>query len=390
MPTQIPILFLSDSIDLQSGLARITRDLATRLHTHMGDKFRVGCLGRGGLGCDYPFPNYVIPHSTMGTKRPDEWGATVLQDVWRKFAGDRKGVVMTIWDAPRVLWLSRPEYMFDCTTKDFLLSPPFQLWSYVPVDGHTPNGTLGAMAKESLRGFSRVLAYTKYGSDVITRVIDAKTPIEHIPHGIDPVWSPRDKGVARKQMGWGDEDFCIGVVATNQQRKNWGLAAEVGALLRNRYGLRFKQWWHVDRDEWYWSIPALIEEFGLGPHTTVSNGQSDEWMALAYSACDATFGIGAGEGFGYPLIESLACGVPVVHCDYAGGREFPGVSPLLWKSYWLEGPTNVQRPILDVEDCWRELTEPKKPAPNYDEYRWPNLWPRWAEWFERGWREMQS
>jgi glycosyltransferase involved in cell wall biosynthesis len=387
--SRIPIMFLSDSIDLSSGLARITRDLITRVHTHLGDKFRVAALGRGGLGGDFPFPTWVIPHNTQGTKSPSEWGAGVLPDVWKHFAGTDRGVVLTIWDIPRLLWLTRPEYMVDCPSKDFLLKPPFEIWSYIPVDGHTPNGTLGAMAKESLRGVMRALAYTKYGADVIDRVLGINAT-EHLPHGLDPVWHPRDRQECRSQLGWGSDDYCVAVVATNQQRKAWGLAAEVGKLLLQKHGAKYKQVWMVDTEERHWSIPSLIEEFGLGGCTTVATGHSDEWLAKMYGACDVSLGIGAGEGFGFPIAESLACGTPCVHGDYAGGSEFRGLTKVQWSQYWLEGPTNVMRPVYVAERWVRAIGNAQTPPKDFaEEYQWDKLWPRWGEWFVKGWEKLQ-
>ena len=50
MPDKVPILFLSDSVSCTSGLGRITRDLATRLHNHHSDMFDVASVGYGAAG----------------------------------------------------------------------------------------------------------------------------------------------------------------------------------------------------------------------------------------------------------------------------------------------------------------------------------------------------
>lgn len=394
-----PILFLTDSPDLTTGLARIGRDLAFHIHTHLPDHFRVGFLGRGGMGGDFPFPVYTIPHNFIGTGGSAEWGASVLQDVWVKFTGSKTspGIVFTIWDAARMLWLSRPEYIVESgTAKEFLTSRPFKLWGYFPIDGHTPSKGLGTMAQESLKGYDRVLAYTKYGAEILDglRAVTGRS-CEWLPHGMSSVWYPRGKNLAREQMGWREDDFCVGVVAANQLRKDWGLAARVGEFLRIKFGARYQQWWHTDSPDnpRGWSIDSLLDEFGLGPNTVLSAKQDDEWMAMAYSACDVTLGIGAGEGFGFPLVESQMCGTPVVHGEYAGGADFIPKDNLIAPvyGYRLEGPTNVMRPVYPA-NVWVEsavLASEKRTVADLGCLRWDNLWPKWEKWFRDG-RESEA
>ena len=48
MNEKIPILIFSDAVSAPTGLARITRDIASRLHEHMGDVFDVATIGYGG------------------------------------------------------------------------------------------------------------------------------------------------------------------------------------------------------------------------------------------------------------------------------------------------------------------------------------------------------
>ena len=343
----VPLLILTDSPDLPSGLARIGRDLAMHIHSHMQDQVRVGYLGRGGIGGDFPFPVWTIPHSEIGRPGSGEWGGGVLPLVWERFTNgaSQPGVLLTIFDPARMLWLARPEYLSDGPTKDFLTNRPFKLWGYFPVDGHTQQGGLGKIAAETLAGYDRVLGYGEYGSGILTQVLGRN--IEHLPHGIGDVWQPKDRVAARALLNFPDDAFVVGVVAANQQRKDWGLAAQVCGRLMKRFGDRLRIWWHVDhlQNPRAWDLDAVIGEFGIGPALTVSRPPvTDEWLAQAYSACDVTLGIGAGEGFGYPIVESQACGVPVVHWNYGGGAEYASIrmTPAAMR---VEGPINVQRPV---------------------------------------------
>ena len=406
----VPILFLSDSPDCPSGLARIGRDLAARVQTHMGNVFRVGYLGRGGVGGDFPYPVWTIPHNLYGMRNTAEWGSSIIHEVWKEFTGsvDEPGIIFTIWDPGRMLWLSQPKYLQNSPAHEFLTARSFKLWGYFPVDGHTPSGGLGLMASEALKGYDRVLGYTPYGSKVLGRALcRAMTEIPHertiyddayipwIPHGLDEVWSPRDKKASREYFKFPEDSFVVGVVATNQRRKDWGLAGAVCQILRKRFGSKFRAWFHIDQPEKDWNIMAVCSEFGLEDCTMVTlPPQTDEWLAAAYSACDVTLAIGA-EGFGFPIVESQACGVPVVHGDYAGGACFVPTSNLVVpfhddscdrKPLCLDGLSNIQRMVYDPQD-WVDIVTGlyrKMQVGDMAPLRWPAVWPKWEQWFRGG------
>jgi len=396
----VPILFLSDHPSSESGLARIGRDLAMRVHANLSDCFRVGYLGRGGMGGHFPFPNWIIPHSLYGSRQTTEWGSSVLPQVWQEFAGEQEGIVFVIYDANRMIWLTQPKYLNDCPAKDFLINAPFKKWIYCPVDGHTPSGGLGLMASEALKGFDRVLAYTPYGARVLGNALErhAGDEVPWIPHGLDEVWSPRDKKASREYFKFPEDSFVVGVVATNQRRKDWGLAGAVCQVLRKRFGSKFRAWFHIDQPEKDWNIMAVCSEFGLEDCTMVTlPPQTDEWLAAAYSACDVTLAIGA-EGFGYPIVESQACGVPVIHGNYAGGAGFvppanlvepaameidgdpdPNERPLC-----LDGLSNIQRMVYYPRDWANRIGTHARPVGDMAPLRWPAVWPKWEQWFRGG------
>jgi glycosyltransferase involved in cell wall biosynthesis len=113
---------------------------------------------------------------------------------------------------------------------------------------------------------------------------------------------------------------------------------------------------------------------------------SDERMAQAYSACNVTLGIGSGEGFGYPLAESLACGTPVLHGNYGGGAEIipeeMRIEPIAYRS---EGLYSSRRPVFDPQDWADRAEQYSDQRTRLDaQYAWSNLWPRWEAWFQKG------
>src|ERR1700739_402354 len=130
----VPLLLLSDAVTAPTGLGRITRDLAVRISQKLPDVFRLGTLGYGGMPSrNLPFPQYPWTPNK-------DWIVYELPEVWKDFAGDEQGILMTIWDASRLLWLSRPENCQDTALRRFLTNPPFKRWGYFPIDATGPNG----------------------------------------------------------------------------------------------------------------------------------------------------------------------------------------------------------------------------------------------------------
>lgn len=430
----IPLGILTDSVSGVTGLGRIGRELCNHIHADLSDVFRVGVFGIGGNHTSkVPYPNYPIRN--MQNLIPFD-----LPDLWRDFAGDEKGILFSILNIAWTGWLAQPERLpVGLALRDFLvvgadkppqmseqswrkLSPqmqnivgkrnegPFKKWLYCPVDGDLPDGTLGHEAEPILRGFDRVLSYTRYGSRVIEKTL--KVPegsIHNLPHGLDSkVFYPRDRAEARKtfvpRLSNGKSDMeirdgviLLGAVGTNTFRKDWGLALETCSELLRR-GKNVFLWAHTNalgtdsNPQIYWNLLSLAEQFGMAQRVVLTTERlSDEDMAHCLSALDCGLHIGSGEGFGYFGPECLACGVPVVHGDYAGGAEFIPpymlVDPL---GYRLESKWMIRRPVFDPVD-WADKVMDMLDWPETDErpsiqkeLDWDNLWHRWKRWLLDG------
>lgn len=184
----------------------------------------------------------------------------------------------------------------------------------------------------------------------------------------------------------------MGVVATNQLRKDWGLVAAVcRGLLDTPVPPRF--WWHVDVLVRHWNIPSLIEDFGLAGHVEITSPPMDDAaLAERYRGCSVTLHPGLGEGFGFPIFESLACGIPAVHGDYAGGASVMstcGVPHLLVQpAGWRMDPAgNALRPVYEPAD-WVRVTRvwmgTHVGGEVTDHLRWKALAGTWVRWFREG------
>lgn len=346
------------------------------------DEFRVGYLGRGVLPTrNLPFMQYTFPES-------DQWGEMWLQQVWYDFAGDERGIVMTIWDPSRLLWFGNP----NTPELKWLQNPPFQKWGYFAIDSEGVGGKLTAMAAAAIAGYDRVLAYGQFGAQVMGATLGRE--VEWIPHGIDlDKFQPRDPAGVRVGLGIPKDAPLIGCVMTNQARKDWGLAFEIFSILRNEIpGVR--GWFKVDVAQRYWDLRALAADFGISADEVLVDVSTitDEGMSYMYSTCDITMLPSLGEGFGYPIVESLACGTPCVHGTYGGGAELlPIDMQALVEAYRWDTRHNVKRPVYDAEewvDRIKSVLAKKYTAEQcramVEHLNWPKLHTVWRKWFKEG------
>jgi glycosyltransferase involved in cell wall biosynthesis len=190
--------------------------------------------------------------------------------------------------------------------------------------------------------------------------------------------------------------MLIGIVGINQERKNWGFAAQLCEQIIAQWP-DTKLWWHIDTAIRFVNIHALIADYHLADHVTVTTSpQTDTWLAEQYRMCTMTL-LPSSEGFGYAWLESFACDVPCLHTDYAGGASMMRTCGLerylVPTSGWrVEGQHNCVRPVLSL-DMWLykigQVLEAKglrasELSEAVSHLRWPNLAGRWLNWFHEG------
>jgi glycosyltransferase involved in cell wall biosynthesis len=395
MAPRTPFLLVGDAPEVPSGLGRILRDLTAHLQA---DEDLSATLDIGVCGYA-PWPGLPVSGIAAPADRLvrhwrfsdiKHWGAEAVVAAYRSFYGNRPGIVMTVWD---------PARCFAYTD----LPLPIRKWGYFAVDARGPRafGAFGGPAAEAVCGYDRVLAYTGFGASILSQI--TKTVVPHLPHGLDLDVFTYETSPELKHWvsGWmtGQDPSCtgiIGCVATNQARKYYPAYFKALAILRRQQpGLR--GWVHTNalvHDAW--SLPQLADDYGVADAVRFSLELSDAQLAACYSACLATIAPGLGEGFGYPILESLACGTPVAHLDYAGGREITGLTRVPWTHETVEGQYGLSRPVLEAERIVNALApvlnaRVANPAAMALElrtkvlgYDWPTLWPAWKNWFQEG------
>jgi len=388
MSEPIPFLVVSDSPCLSTGLGRIARELTEGLFSAQKELgIKVAQLGMyHDVDSEWPWPTWRMHDE-------EEYGAEDLARVWWRFAGERGGVVFTIWDPARALGILEASKKL-----------PVRLWGYFPIDGVNSHGKFGGPAEMVVKGYDRRLGYGHWGAEVIKGITGKATA--YLPHGLDlEMWQPRKAQADLSDVKDGQPMLYpihkeyIGCVMANQPRKDFGTLFQTWALLKQKHpGLKF--WLHADLEVKHWSVPQLAEDFGFNGKESgfvLTTGLNDNQLAEWYSSCWVTMLPSLGEGFGYPLVESLACGVPAIGFDGAGGRE------LLPRQAWrvggrqarLESCYNIVRPVYSAAD-WAKKVEQTiewvREDPAAAAYcrgavahlSWRHLFPRWKAWVAQG------
>ena len=395
------LILFSDHPGAQTGLARITRDLALQVHEYLGDILDVCCLGYGHTGSRH-FPFMVYQWA-----KNDYWLPTELPWIMDDFAGDDPAILMTIGDIQRFLQVADPLFCtdkgFGAWMKEMRSTGRLKLWGYFPIDAHGIGGKLPPQMGHTLTHYDRRLVPSEWARNIVQRTLPG-LQCDVLPHGIDtevfkPQGTPEAPAMAQAMnllsahkvwpqtpLKLNSEALKIGIVATNQSRKDWGLGLEVVAELKKSRPVFV--WCHTDVVKREWSILELLGDLGLAMDAVVTTGNlSDEAMSWCYSAMDLTLGIGRGEGFGYPIFESIFCGTPCFVGTYGAQVEFVWDSYLIPpEQYHTEGALNLTRPVYCASEWARRILEaPAIPKLHYHEdLAWKYLWPRFAQWFREG------
>lgn len=247
----------------------------------------------------------------------DSYGGDVLAGHAADFGAD---LVITLLDA----WVLDPAMVKSL--------PAAACW--LPVDC-TP---LSLLDREFLRAsWAASVAMSEFGKGELETAGFA--PL-YVPHGIDvQAFSPLDKAVARQAMNVPQDAFVIGINGTN-------LDAVRKAFPEQMYAFALFRRAHPD-------AVLLIHAHPVGPGTGVdlrdiasrldisgsvrltspyryaAGGYTQQEMAAWYACLDLYSGCSYAEGFGLPLLEAQAMGVPVVATDFSAMTEVAGPRALL-------------------------------------------------------------
>lgn len=365
-------------------------------------EFKVGYLGRGCLGSSkHPWTNYSIGIGPMYN-----WGEAFIEAVWEDLSQGKKGIIFSVWDASRLLWFTQPNDGLDEKLQKFLRSGKFERWGYFMLDAMGLRGGLLPLEQSYvLASYPRVCVASEWGCIMAERSLDKHPDLDWLPHGIDrSIFKPMDeeyRQAYRTALGVRDGAKLVGCVMANQGRKHWPVVLSAFVLMRENLrqkGGDAQMWIHTDTTLKDWDIQSLIVETGLG-EAIMDPALSDRELAYHYAACDSTVLISGGEGFCYPVAESLSCGTPVVTGTYGAQAELVhGMDSLVEPvAHHCETSHNVMRAIYNPADVAgvleRVLEEGERIGrrvvvetcvKQVEHLDWEIQRGQWEKWFRRG------
>lgn len=350
------VLLATFSADTATSYGLVTRHLWTRLQK-MHPDWEILQHGWVHLpneivsSSPWPIESTATTTSEIGEVallENDKYGRVTLPKIISKFR-------------PDVLWTLSDPFMCDYMGQ-FRPLHNLALVKHCPIDGTPPP----SYWRDAIKDCDLFVPITRFASKAVAPFVDGKV-LPWIYHGVDlDVFQPKSQ--ERRKAGLPEawrKDFILGYVGNNQWRKmTWFIFPLTKYLSHGGYvrchacnGITLPEWDPVDqvmdsvpsvckhcgsssleeigprpvrlwmhtfgREEW--NSAELMRQWGLkgrvGKTTMQGRKIRTEDMPAVYNMFDVYLGFSGGEGFCIPIVEAMACGVPVVYNRYSGHGE---------------------------------------------------------------------
>jgi len=398
------LLWLSDSPVTATGFSSQTRSILNLLQE--SGEFNCYCLGH-----NYYSINLVPP---ITFEDGEKINFTLLGSGRGKYSIDKIPFLIRKYNISLFGGLLDTFMLLEGGFLNCDTSPAKTFW-YYPSDG---GGGLPTGCDNILRKVNMPIAMSKFAQEQIKKVHNIDSV--YIPHGYDkdlfyPLSEEEKKANRTKWLL--RNKFVIGVVARNQGRKMLDRTIKAFSLFaKDKEDVRLLM--HCDPNDAAqpFRLFELINRYKIRNKvifTDVSfyNPYNYKQMNEVYNLMDVFLLTTSGEGFGVPIIEAMACGIPQVCTDYTTTKELviddiqtgeavklvgennycphPHTDEILDGT--LTGTYEVERGMMSIYNCveiLNKLYNDRNLLKKYSEnslvkakkfYSWDMIMPKWIE-----------
>ena len=325
------------------GIGRLVRDLVAAL-AHEDTKTAYRLFVSGASNTTLP----AAPNSNY------QWRPTPITPKWLARIWHRAQIPL-----PVEVFVGNVD-LYHAT--DFVLPPTLSTTktivtvhdlSFVRVpDAASPNLKcyLDIVVPRSVKRANHVIADSQATKDDLISLYDIQPDkITVLLSGIDKRYSPQkdlDLLVTMRNKYRIPGKPYLFIVGTVQPRKNYSRVIQALKILRERgYDLCFviaggKGWLE---DEMY----QTIQETGMSDYVHLIGFVDDDDLPVLYSGAECVAFPSLYEGFGFPVLEGMACGTPVVTSNISSLPEVAGDAALLVNPLSVAEITHAIQRILD-------------------------------------------
>lgn len=263
----------------------------------------------GQEGGDFEYKG-VRMYGKMGST----WGEDAALFHGKDFKAD---IVITLQD----IWTLDPRILSDMAKNNLRWIP------IVPID-HEP---VPPAIFSRLKMAYRVISYAPFGYDELKRNGMHST---YIPHTIETdLYKPmtqEERKEIRKRAGLPENAFLFGMVAANKDnppRKSFQEVLDAFKIFSTKHPDAYIYFHTVHNQQNGFPIVDYAKFIGIADKVITCNPEDylfrikHEDMPRIYNSFDCLLSPSRNEGFGVPIIEAQACGVPAIVSDFTAMKD---------------------------------------------------------------------